>query len=111
CDLPREIGPCRGLFKHYYHNNIENKCSKFYYGGCRGNGNRFLTKEQCEATCFCIFPGAICDLPPNKGPCKGYLRSYYYNGTKKECSVFIYGGCKGNDNRFPTKRACEFACK
>ncbi|CAL1266762.1 unnamed protein product [Larinioides sclopetarius] len=26
-------------------------CSRFWYGGCDGNGNKFATTEECENTC------------------------------------------------------------
>lgn len=26
-------------------------CSRFWYGGCDGNANRYKTKEECEQIC------------------------------------------------------------
>ena len=35
CDLPKDSGPCEGLFPKYYYDSETNKCNKFYYGGCK----------------------------------------------------------------------------
>ncbi|KIH49116.1 Kunitz/Bovine pancreatic trypsin inhibitor domain protein, partial [Ancylostoma duodenale] len=37
---------------------------------------------------------------------------HYITATAKrgKCVKFIYGGCKGNDNRFLTKRDCKQTC-
>lgn len=26
-------------------------CSRFWYGGCDGNGNRYKSKEECDQIC------------------------------------------------------------
>lgn len=33
-----------------------------------------------------------------------------YDQRSKKCVQFIYGGCKGNGNRFSTIEACERKC-
>ena len=53
CNLPRDVGPCRGLAFSYYHNSKTNTCEPFDYGGCGGNNNRFSMKEEC--TDFCSY--------------------------------------------------------
>uniref|UniRef100_A0A8C8S2Y4 Uncharacterized protein n=1 Tax=Pelusios castaneus TaxID=367368 RepID=A0A8C8S2Y4_9SAUR len=53
----------------------------------------------------------ICQLPPEKGPCKANIQRYFYNPASRECEKFIYGGCKGNENNFRTKAECVRACK
>ena len=51
-----------------------------------------------------------CFLPPEPGPCKAYIRSYYYNHPLGECKEFGYSGCGGNLNRFETFEECQQAC-
>ncbi|KQS70058.1 uncharacterized protein Dere_GG26943 [Drosophila erecta] len=53
----------------------------------------------------------ICGLPHSqKGNCRAYVPSWSYNFNQKECVLFIYGGCKGNANRFHSKKSCEEKC-
>uniref|UniRef100_A0A175KDW0 Kunitz-type inhibitors n=1 Tax=Phalotris mertensi TaxID=1260334 RepID=A0A175KDW0_9SAUR len=55
CNLPADIGPCRGKIPYFYYNVDGNKCEIFFYGGCQGNDNRFKTKRECDRTCFGSF--------------------------------------------------------
>jgi len=51
CELPAEVGPCRGSFASWYYDTTMRKCLPFTYGGCRGNANRFETELRCTALC------------------------------------------------------------
>ncbi|XP_048354384.1 isoinhibitor K-like [Sphaerodactylus townsendi] len=51
-----------------------------------------------------------CSLPPDKGPCKAAITYYYYDTNVETCRRFLYGGCRGNSNRFRSKKACMYAC-
>ncbi|KAI1885636.1 hypothetical protein AGOR_G00205870 [Albula goreensis] len=43
--------------------------------------------------------------------CKGYQAiRWFYNRNTKSCSIFWYGGCGGNGNRFLTKESCLHHC-
>ncbi|XP_053099829.1 isoinhibitor K-like isoform X1 [Hemicordylus capensis] len=79
----------------------------FLYGGCGGNDNRFLTKQECLRVCG---ETEFCRLPAKIGPCRGSFHFYYYDSTTKTCEMFHYGGCGGNDNRFLTKQECLRVC-
>lgn len=35
---------------------------------------------------------------------------FFFDATTGQCTRFIYGGCRGNDNRFSTMDACKRAC-
>lgn len=51
-----------------------------------------------------------CELPIEPGPCDGSQTVYGFNAELGHCEVFIYGGCEGNDNRFPTLDDCIETC-
>uniref|UniRef100_A0A8C3IXU9 BPTI/Kunitz inhibitor domain-containing protein n=1 Tax=Chrysemys picta bellii TaxID=8478 RepID=A0A8C3IXU9_CHRPI len=57
-----------------------------------------------------LSPNAICNLPADPGPCEAYMPSYFYNSATKRCEQFIYGGCQGNANRFPSVNECLKTC-
>ena len=53
---------------------------------------------------------SLCSLPPKAGPCDAYFPRYFFDPKSERCSLFIYGGCDGNDNNFETAEACARAC-
>jgi hypothetical protein len=55
CDeAPGKRGVCRALLLQWTYNKETNECETFTYGGCEAgaSGNRFKTKELCQATCL-----------------------------------------------------------
>uniref|UniRef100_A0A3P9P9T4 Si:dkey-117n7.5 n=1 Tax=Poecilia reticulata TaxID=8081 RepID=A0A3P9P9T4_POERE len=51
-----------------------------------------------------------CLLPMSEGACSEYALVWYFHGQSGECRPFVYGGCGGNQNRFPSKQDCESLC-
>nr|CAD7588765.1 unnamed protein product [Timema genevievae] len=52
CQMTKDVGPCRLTTPpRWFFDKDSTACHKFSYGGCRGNSNNFLTKEECEQTC------------------------------------------------------------
>ncbi|XP_035723305.1 papilin-like isoform X5 [Vespa mandarinia] len=110
CFLPKISGPCESYYPTWYYDPGRKQCGQFVYGGCLGNANKFKTKEECEE--LCVVPDDIdpCDQAKESGPCGGNFTRWYYNKTLQTCERFNYGGCKANDNNFPTELACHQQC-
>ncbi|XP_023576550.1 WAP four-disulfide core domain protein 6A-like [Octodon degus] len=52
-----------------------------------------------------------CSMPKDVGPCLAYLPRWWYDKETDLCSQFIYGGCLGNPNNFPSESVCKVICK
>ncbi|XP_054847787.1 tissue factor pathway inhibitor 2-like [Eublepharis macularius] len=111
CQLPVNEGLCKAKLPRWHYDKNTQTCKKFSYGGCQGNANNFRTKEECEQICQMInkIPKE-CRLKPNEGKCGTLYRRYFFNINTMTCEKFYYGGCKGNENRFPTKFSCMDHC-
>ena len=51
CQLEPEKGACNSNLSRWYYSDDKNECLRFFYGGCEGNDNRFMTKTECETIC------------------------------------------------------------
>uniref|UniRef100_A0A673G7U6 Papilin b, proteoglycan-like sulfated glycoprotein n=1 Tax=Sinocyclocheilus rhinocerous TaxID=307959 RepID=A0A673G7U6_9TELE len=51
CSLAREVGSCYEWTSRFYFDSSSGSCSQFWFGGCEGNGNNFVSKEECERSC------------------------------------------------------------
>lgn len=51
CSLPLDEGDCQRYTLRWYYNQRVTECRPFVYSGCRGNLNRFDSKEECELHC------------------------------------------------------------
>ncbi|XP_050740363.1 papilin-like isoform X2 [Eriocheir sinensis] len=124
CNLQPNSGPCHAAFSHFFYNATTDTCEPFTYGGCKGNGNNFDSKDTCVAFCgastqVTIFPptsyqpGPLpprCVLVPQPGNCAHALARYFYSRSDGACLQFVYSGCGGNENNFQTKESCESIC-
>lgn len=54
---------------------------------------------------------AVCMLPKEVGPCRGYFPRYYFDSNKGACVQFIFSGCRGNLNNFERLADCKEKCE
>merc|ERR1719383_1236998 len=52
CFLPSKMGFCYAIYYRFYYSADEDKCLDFIYGGCGGNENNFMSKEECQRVCM-----------------------------------------------------------
>jgi len=51
-----------------------------------------------------------CFAAADVGPCKGNFFRWHYDEVAGSCRTFLYGGCRGNANRYTTPEDCIHAC-
>ena len=52
CVLPKDRGPCRNFSVKWHYDKEYGGCTRFWYGGCDGNLNRFNSQGDCSAICI-----------------------------------------------------------
>lgn len=52
CLLRPDTGPCRADIVQWYFDAKQEKCYRFFYGGCQGNGNRYPSQSDCLDRCY-----------------------------------------------------------
>ena len=110
CLQPRKVGPCRARNARYFFSTKRNRCIKFYWGGCKANGNNFDSLKACKKQCCPYGCGNPCKQPQKVGPCKALVPRWYYSVKDGKCLKFNWGGCQPNGNNFETLADCERKC-
>merc|ERR1712223_1651693 len=130
CLQPMDAGPCRGEYLRWYYDEIEGSCKEFNFTGCKGNLNRFMSKDNCENSCKHeskkVRSKFICALskPSSDGYCEpeDMKAKWYFNKGARLCEPFYYGNCKpglnissalsksSDQNTFDTQDECERVC-
>ncbi|XP_055450786.1 kunitz-type protease inhibitor 2 isoform X1 [Psammomys obesus] len=146
CGVSKVVGRCRASIPRWWYNVTDGSCQLFVYGGCEGNGNNYLSKEECLEKCAGVTERTIEGVAGNRngadssvlsvprkqdseglageifnyeeycvpkadtGPCRAAFRQWYYDVEKSSCDSFIYGGCRGNRNRYLSREKCMQRC-
>ncbi|XP_066491421.1 tissue factor pathway inhibitor isoform X2 [Tiliqua scincoides] len=53
---------------------------------------------------------SICAFKADGGPCKAIDMRYHFNIHTRQCEIFEFGGCGGNENNFLTLQECQEKC-
>ncbi|XP_023576549.1 WAP four-disulfide core domain protein 8 isoform X2 [Octodon degus] len=64
----------------------------------------------CESKCMDPYREP-CMLPLQEGNCKENLDRWYFDFEQYQCRPFVYSGCSGNANNFPSKDTCKKSCE
>ncbi|XP_055343468.1 papilin-like [Paramacrobiotus metropolitanus] len=155
CQQPVQRGFCSGFVPRWYfhvptaadggqHNASLSPagvpaptCRLFYYSGCGGNANNFVTRDTCQQRCapplpnwttaaggtgtgtnaqgdgflFPVITNAKgCSVKPQRGNCRSALIRWYFDVATQRCSEFVYSGCNGNENNYPSQQECQARC-
>nr|CAD7266790.1 unnamed protein product [Timema shepardi] len=51
CALPPVSGKCLAYMPRYYFDPETKSCTRFVYGGCLGNCNKFISEDKCLEAC------------------------------------------------------------
>lgn len=51
CALQKDTGNCQERHARWHFSQNDNKCMPFYYSGCDGNKNSYVSLEECEGKC------------------------------------------------------------
>ncbi|XP_023347715.1 uncharacterized protein LOC111716477 isoform X2 [Eurytemora carolleeae] len=126
CSAQKEEGDCKGMFSRYYYNSRVRTCIQFFWSGCGGNSNRFLTEEECKSSClssridsstpnqeFTVNNAEeVCAQPlePGSSSCSQKLERFYFDVEVGSCVSFLFSGCEGNENNFLALSDCSQFC-
>ncbi|XP_038104409.1 papilin isoform X3 [Culex quinquefasciatus] len=110
CTLPVDEGRCDAKLARWHFARDGNKCVPFYYTGCAGNDNAFVSLDECEEQCPPKVEKDVCFQPAEIGECQNYTAHWYFDTKESRCRQFYYGGCGGNGNNFVDEEACNQRC-
>ncbi|XP_060712254.1 kunitz-type protease inhibitor 2 isoform X2 [Hemiscyllium ocellatum] len=124
CTAPKKVGSCRAAFPRWYFDMESRSCREFVYGGCKGNKNNFVSEHQCLVACAGLKEDVpephklqsetddkeYCFAPAVTGRCRASFPRWFYNPASLLCEQFVYGGCGGNKNNYPSELECLTKC-
>jgi hypothetical protein len=120
--------PAQPFTPVYYYNKDSGRCTRSFYRGCGGNGNRYATLQMCEDACENNSNAPEPTQPPTtvasttnrctmslpvcpRGGGRRFLPFYYYRPATGRCTR-TFTTCQVNkqENLFLSQRACRDMC-
>ncbi|XP_054579575.1 WAP four-disulfide core domain protein 8 [Eptesicus fuscus] len=92
CMLTLDSGNCMRFNRRWFYDLKHFLCKPFKYGGCDGNTNNFLSKEDCMKACSLTVKTGQCPLFPSK--------------DRMQCST----SCKSDHDCAVNEKCCESMC-
>uniref|UniRef100_H0XLB6 Uncharacterized protein n=2 Tax=Otolemur garnettii TaxID=30611 RepID=H0XLB6_OTOGA len=93
---------------------VKEKCEYKERDRCTEDSDCMHNKKccvfSCGKKCFDIQQD-VCTMPKEPGPCMAFFERWWYNKKNNTCSIFIYGGCLGNNNNFQSIDLCLNMCR
>uniref|UniRef100_A0A158R459 BPTI/Kunitz inhibitor domain-containing protein n=1 Tax=Syphacia muris TaxID=451379 RepID=A0A158R459_9BILA len=79
---------------------------------CQNNAGCPSTHEcKTDQGVCCPRKQTVCSQPLRIGDCTENVKRYWYNANTRQCQMFEFSGCQGNDNNFETILDCQSYCK
>ncbi|EHH29993.1 kunitz-type protease inhibitor 2 [Macaca nemestrina] len=66
CLVSKVVGRCRASMPRWWYNVTDGSCQLFVYGGCDGNSNNYMSKEECLKKCAAVTENATGDLATSR---------------------------------------------
>ncbi|KAL1769054.1 kunitz-type protease inhibitor 2 [Sigmodon hispidus] len=73
CGVSKVVGKCRASIPRWWYNITDESCQPFVYGGCEGNGNNYLSKEECLEKCAGVTENTIDGVARRNGVASSVL--------------------------------------
>ncbi|XP_064220329.1 kunitz-type protease inhibitor 2-like [Aotus nancymaae] len=108
CLASKVVCRCRASMLRWRYDVTDETCQLFEYGGCDGNSNNHLSKEECLKKCAALTE--YCTAKAVTGPCRAAFPRWYFDVERNSCGIFIYGGCRGNKTSYLSEEACMLRC-
>ncbi|XP_028294248.1 papilin isoform X2 [Gouania willdenowi] len=96
CSLPRAAGSCSSWVSRYHFDVRTSKCAHFWFGGCHGNSNNFMTRAECQRAC--PLPGPVQQASRPSNPAREPTREYMPAGTPSTGHTSSRGSSRASES-------------